>query len=154
MNIFTDILFLFVYIFAMLYLEMPNINGTDYPIHKLYMFISIFSYYFIVQIIKKIKNKCPIDALAIIQDCLIVSLFCVLGYSIYVDLKYWNYTKDIMTTFNGDDFTTIIKKYVMVAIIIVSFVTMVQFIKILFTGSLNECDQNVITISNNNIISD
>ncbi len=140
MNIFTDILFLFVYILTMLYLELPDIKNNDYPIHKLYLFISIFAYYFVVQIIKKIKNKCTIDPFLILQDCLIISLFCVLGYSIYVDLKYWDYTKETITAIDSTDFNSILKGYSSVALIIVSFVTVVQLVKILFKGSVNECD--------------
>lgn len=140
MNIFTDILFLFVYILAMLYLELPDIKNNDYPLHKLYLFISIFAYYFIVQIIKKIKNKCVIDPFIILQDCLMIALFCVLGYSIYVDFKYWNYTKEFMTTIDVNDFTSTLKGYSTAGIIIVSFVTVVQLVKILFKGSIKECD--------------
>jgi len=142
MNIFTDILFLFVYILAMLYLEMPNINNTDYPIHKLYLFISIFSYYFIIQLIKKIKNKCTIDALSIMQDSLIISLFCVLGYSIYVDLKYWEYTKDYIVPIDPENFTSTLKGYLIVSSIIAIFVMVVQFVKILFGNNINECNAN------------
>ena len=140
MNIFTDILFLFVYILTMLYLELPDIKNNDYPIHKFYLFINIFVYYFVIQIIKKIKNKCTIDIMLILQDCLIISLFCVLGYSIYVDFKYWNYTKDYVTDIDSSSLTSTVKSYSLVALIIVSFVTIVQLVKLLFTGNVSECD--------------
>ncbi len=140
MNIFTDILFLFVYIITMLYLEIPDIKNNNYPIHKLYLFIGIFVYYFVVQVIKKIKNKCQIHPFVLLQDSLIISLFCVLGYSLYVDFKYWDYTKEYITAIDSTDTESTIKGYSLVALIIVCFVTIIQLVKILFKGSINECD--------------
>lgn len=140
MNIFTDILFLFVYILTLLYMDLPDIKNNDYPIHKLYLFIGIFAYYFIVQIIKKIKNKCSIDPFILLQDSLMISLICVLGYSLYVDFKYWDYTKDTIMAIDSTDFNSTLKGYSTVALIIVSFVSVVQLIKILFNGSIKECD--------------
>lgn len=140
MNIFTDILFLFVYIIAMFYLQLPNITNNDYPIHKLYLFISIFSYYFVIQIIKKIKNKCSINIFTILEDCLIITLFCVLGYSIYVDFKYWDYTKDTITQIDETDISSTLKGYSIVSLIIVSFMATIQIVKLLFQGSINDCE--------------
>lgn len=152
MNVFTDILFLFVYIITMLYLEMPDIKNTNYPIHKLYLFVGIFVYYFVVQIIKKIKNKCSIDPFVLLQDSLIISLFCVLGYSLFVDFKYWDHTKEYMTEIDIESSTSMLKGYSTVALIIVSFVTVVQFVKILFKGKVSECDGHESNNLNKNVI--
>lgn len=140
MNVFTDILFLFVYLITMLYLEYPDIKNNNYPIHKLYLFIGIFGYYFIVQVIKKIKNKCSIDPYVLLQDSLMISLFCVLGYSLYVDFKYWDYTKDFIPPIDLEDQISLLKGYSMASFIVVLFVTLIQLIKILFKGTVLECD--------------
>lgn len=136
MNIFSDILFLFVYIVTLMYFEMPNVNNNDYPIHKLYLFISIFGYYFVTQLIKKIKNDCHVDPYAITQDSLMMGLLCVLGYSIYVDLIYWDYTRQSLAFVKKD---TGIIKFAVIALVIITFVTSIQLSKILFNGMDDEC---------------
>lgn len=142
MNIFTDILFLFVYILTLLYLELPNVMTNNYPIHKLYLFIGVFVYYFVVQIIKKIKNKCNIDLYTLLEDALMISLFCVVGYSLYVDFKYWDYTKDFIAIPNQESFEETFKGYSVVTLVIVGFVTLIQLSKVLFKGTITECDNH------------
>lgn len=136
MNIFTDVLFLFVYIVTMLYFELPNVKNKDYPIHKLYIFISIFGYYYVIQLIKKIKNKCKVDPYTILQDALMMGLYCVLGYSMYVDFLYWDQTKSM---FGNIKEVSITKRYAIIGMIIVAFVTMIQLSKMLFKTLPDDC---------------
>lgn len=138
MNIFTDILFLLAYLLAMFFFELPDVKNKNYPVHKLLIFISTFVYYYVVQLIKKIKNKCTVDPMIILNDAFMMGLYCVLGYSLYVDFMYWDYTKSM---FGDIKDVNIIKRYVIISVIIVSFVTIVQASKLLFkSGNSDECD--------------
>ena len=136
MNIFTDLLFLFVYIFTLLYFQLPDVTNNNYLTHKFYLFVAIFGFYYIIQLIKKIKNGCPIDPYAILLQSLNMSLFCVLGYSIYVDLLYmdWsqNYFGDIVVVNHT-------KRFITISLIIVTFVALIQLVGMLFKTSTNEC---------------
>lgn len=137
MNIFTDVLFLFVYIMTLLYFRIPDIANNNYLTHKFYLFISIFGYYYVIQMIKKVKNKCPIEPYDLLKESINMSLFCLLGYSIYVDMMYMDQTKGYF----GDITTVDInKRFVVVSLIMVLFVTVVQLIKMMFKNSPDECD--------------
>lgn len=129
MNIFTDVLFLFVYIATLLYLEIPDIKNKDYPIHKLYLFIGVFAYFYIIELVKNVKNNKKIDPYEIMLDSLWNGLICVLGYSMYVDFLYWDQTKGWF----GDIKTVApFKRYAVVSLIIVLTITTLKLGKMLF----------------------
>lgn len=129
MNIFTDVLFLLVYLLVMFFFEIPDIKNKNYPVHKLIIFTSIFIYYSIVTLIKTIKNKKNVDPYVILNDAVMMGLYCVLGYSLYVDFIYWDYTKHLFADIKE---ANIIKRYTVVSIIIVLLVTTIQLSKMLF----------------------
>lgn len=129
MNLFTDILFLTVYLLTMFFFELPNIKNKNYIIHKLFIFISIFVYYSIVQLIKNIKNKNDINLYSMLNDSFTMGLYCVLGYSLYIDLIYWDCTKSMFGDIKEINIT---KRYTVVSLIIVFFVTVIQLTKLLF----------------------
>jgi signal transduction histidine kinase len=89
--------------------------------------------------IKKVKSKCTIDPYKILQKSLYMALWCVVGYSIYVDLLYMNYSK----SYFGDITTTnfnINKRFVVIALIIVSFVMLIELTGVLFKTNTDECE--------------
>ena len=136
MNIFTDVLFLFVYIFALLYFRIPNVINNNYLCHKLFLFIAIFGYYYVINIIKKIKYKCKIEPYEILTQSLNMSLFCILGYSLYIDMLYMDSTK----RYFGD--ITIIdpnKRFIVISLIITSFVMLIYLVKMLFRTESDYC---------------
>lgn len=137
MNIFTDVLFLFVYIMTLLYFRIPDVANNSYLTHKFYLFLSIFGYYYVIQMIKKVKNKCKIEPYDILKDSINMSLFCVLGYSIYVDMVHMDQTK----SYFGDITTVDInKRFIVIALIMTIFVTVLQLVKMMFKVVPDECD--------------
>lgn len=130
MNIFTDALYLFAYLVALLYMQFPDVINTNYLVHKFYLFIEIFIFYYVIQMIKKIKNNCKIDANVLLYQSLNVSILCVLGYSIYVDCLYMDWTKDY---FNDIDHVDSTKRIFVISFIIVSFFILIQLSATLFS---------------------
>jgi len=129
MNIFTDLLFLFVYIFTLLYFQMPNVANNNYLTHKFYLFISIFGFYYIIQLIKRIRNGCSVDPYIILQQSLNMALFCVLGYSLYVDLLYMDWSQGY---FGDIEVVNHTKRFVAIAFIIIVFVGIIQLFGLMF----------------------
>lgn len=129
MSIFTDLLFLFVYIFTLLYFQMPNVANNNYLIHKFYLFIAIFGFYYIIQLIKKIKNGCSVDPYIILQQSLNMALFCVLGYSLYVDLLYMDWSQGY---FGDIEIVNHTKRFVTISFIIIVFVGVIQLFGLMF----------------------
>ena len=132
MNIFTDILFLFVYIMSLLYFRIPNVTNNNYLYHKFYLFISIFGFYYVIQLIKKIKNNCKVDSNILLQQSLNMALYCVIGYSIYVDLIYMDSTKQYFGDISIVDPN---KRFLVISLIIVTFVTLIQLVGMLFKNT-------------------
>lgn len=137
MNIFTDILFLFVYLFALLYFKIPDVANNNYLIHKFFLFIAIFGYYYVIHIIKKIKYGCKIDPYQILTESLNMSLFCILGYSIYVDMMYMDSTKSY---FGDITQVNLNKRFLAISIIMTGFVTLVHLVKTLFKSDGKYCE--------------
>lgn len=139
MNIFTDVLFLFVYLLAMFFFELPNVKNKNYPVHKFFIFLSVFAYYYVIQIIKKIRNNCKVDFYIVLQEALMMGLYCVLGYSLYVDFVYWDCTKGM---FGDIKEVNIAKRYLIIATIIVTFVACMKLLELLFHQNPNDCIMN------------
>lgn len=134
MNIFTDTLFLFAFVFAMLYFDVPDINDDHKILHKFYLFGSISIFIFLIQLIKKIKNKCKIEPTVIFQQSITTGLICVLGYSLYIDFTLMERFKEFFEF--PDDKT---KKICIVALTIVGFYLLIELSLTMFTIDRNIC---------------
>jgi hypothetical protein len=136
MNFFTDVLFLFVYILIMLSLKMPDVINTDYIIHKLQIFIEIFMFYYVVKLMSRVYNDCKILPWTIMQQSFTMGLYCVIGYSIYVDLLHMDKTCSLF-----GDITQVdpMKRHVIISFIMILFVIIVQAISVIFGSSNNKC---------------
>lgn len=134
MNIFTDTLFLFTFILAMLYFDLPNITDGNPILHKFYLFVSICGFFFLMQLIKKIKNKCEIEPYEIFQQSFATGITCILGYSFYNDLIL---TKSYRMYFYSDDK---LAKIFIVGLTIVGF-----YLLVTLTMSMFQIDRNICT---------
>ncbi len=136
MNIFTDVLFLFVYIMTLLYFKLPDVSDNNYLMHKFYIFVGVFGFYYVIQMIKKIKNNCRVDPYVILQQSLNMALYCVIGYSVYVDLMYMDWSQSYIQSI---DVSNSNKKYLMISITVIIFVTLIQLMGMLFKVEKDDC---------------
>ena len=58
MNIFIDLIFLFIFLYSIMFFQMPDVETDNYIRHKLFFFVALFIFTFITQVISKIRNKC------------------------------------------------------------------------------------------------
>ena len=85
MNILINIIFLYIFIYALLYYKYPDIENKDYIMHKFILFIMIFLYQMTLKLIYKIYNKCKVNMKEILYNALSTATTAVIGYSIYID---------------------------------------------------------------------
>jgi hypothetical protein len=130
MNIFTDIFFLFIYLTLLFYFKFPDITNNNYIFHKLIIFISVFVFRFVIELIKKIKNKCKVDPLEILKESLLYSLFNIVGYSIYIDLMYMNVCSNYNININSDN-----QRFLIASLIMTIFTMLISAGKLLFIKS-------------------
>ena len=133
MHIITNTLLIFFFLMGTLYLNIPNIHTTNYIGHKFILFISLFCFQFVVDILSKIINRCSIYIKDIAYNSLLVATAGVIGYSLYNDLHY----NGINISFfkSGSKFT-----YMNVAVIITLFIAVIQIIRlVIFSSKHTEC---------------
>lgn len=135
-NIFTDVLFLFIYIFTLFFLRLPDVTNSNYFMHKIFIFISVFAFSYVLELIKLIKNECKIDTNIILQKSLNTAIYCALGYSIYVDMLYMNSTSSYFGNIAEVNLTN---RFLVISLIIIVFVTSVRLVELLFETNHQIC---------------
>ncbi len=129
MNIFTNLIFTFVFLNIITYFNFPNINNDSYIKHKLMIFLAVFFFQISLSIIAKIKNNCKIVLKDIIQDSLMKAIFAVLGYSIYIDLIAMEGTKGYIKDNVNSDVLPIL-----VSMVIVLFLAIAKTLEVMFAN--------------------
>lgn len=134
MNTFINIFFIFIFIFAILFFKVPNIDNGNRLLNKLILFSLLFIYQFTLLIMSKVKNKCKIDFLEVFTYSIETATIGVIGYSIYNDLEYFRLG-------NGESLYMTDNKvqYVYIALIITLLLTFINTIKLLFDYKPYEC---------------
>ena len=136
MNAFLNIFFIFIFIFAILFFKIPNLDNNNYIIHKIIIFSLLFIFQFALLILSNIKNKCKINVLNIFQSSIETAVIGIIGYSIYNDLQLMGFGIDeIDTIYIGDPKI----QYLYVTIIITLLLVFVNTVKLLFGFKPYEC---------------
>lgn len=133
MNIFINLFFIFIFLLTIFTFKFPNINDDNYISHKILIFFLLLVYQFLLEIISKIRNHCKINIKDIVRNSLNVSLFGVIGYSIFIDFKYMSSTEEIVKNINNN------YANIYLTLLIVSIIALSKFIKVIFTNNSNDC---------------
>jgi len=131
-----DILFIFIFMYLMFCLQIPDIENDNDMLNKFIIFISLFCFYYALQIIKKIKGNCKINLNDITKNSLIVALTGSLGYSFYTDLVEMNFSKDYIKYFKD---TSKYVLYLVIVICIILLITIIKIIELLLTSNQDPC---------------
>ena len=134
MNTFINIFFIFIFIFAILFCKIIDVNNGNRLINKLIMFCLLFIFQFTLLIISKIKDKCKIEFSEVFMYSIETATVGIIGYSIYDDLEYFKLG-------NAGSLYIIDNKMksVYMSIIIILLFTFVNTIKLLFGYRPYEC---------------
>lgn len=141
MNTLTNIFFVFIFMFLILFYKIFDINDKNYLLHKVIIFVALFCYQYVVLLMSKFKNGCKIDYNEILKQSVETATVGIIGYSIYNDLQY----ADIPGVSEVADDKI---KYIYIAVIITLTLTFVNSIKLLFGYTPYEC----IKIKNKKIV--
>jgi len=118
---------LFIFVLVLLMLNIPKIAQNDHIKFKLYLFIGISIFEFIVELMITLHHKQLVNIGKMIKNSLVVALVAVVAYSIYTDLS------------SNDD--TIVRNLKISIIIIIFIVAARLFDKIilLISPKMNDC---------------
>lgn len=115
-------IFLFIFLYALLFFGVPDITDTNYPFHKLVLFLLLFGYTYITTIIDVIRERKTIDQIMPLDRALKVGLIGVIGYSLFVD---WINMDDLM-------FDSRYSLYLMATSVMVGSITVMKIAYLLF----------------------
>ena len=133
MNLFTNLLFTFIFLNIMIYFKFPNINNDSYVQNKFMLFVSVFLFQIATPVIINIKNECKIIFKDIVQNSLMQAIFAVIGYSIYIDLIIMGSTKEYMKSIVNPAISPIV-----VSMVIIFFMATVKFAEMSLTNKFKD----------------
>lgn len=136
MNTLINIFFIFIFIIAILFFKVPDIDNYNYLLHKLIIFVVLFVFQFFILSSYKMINKCKIDIFEILKYSVETATIAIIGYSIYTDLQFYE-TNDF--NFNIFSFDDVNLRYIYIAIIITLLLILVNTIKLLSGFKPYEC---------------
>lgn len=134
MNAFINIFFVFIFIFTILFFRMPNIDNTNFLVHKMIIFALLFLYQALLLILSKMKSRCRIDPVEIFSSAVSTAAIGVIGYSIYTDLRHYH-----LGSLDNIHYGSNQVQYLYIAVIITLLLTFVNSIKLLFGYKPYEC---------------
>lgn len=123
-----------------MFFNIPDISDGNYILHKLILFVSLFVFSFVTQIISGMKSKCPLNQFGLMNNSIHISTIGIIGYSLFIDLVNMETTHEYMSSL-------ITSKYVMfliASVIIVLLISVVKIVNMLFENPSDKdrCDKD------------
>lgn len=135
MSVITNLVFIFVFLYIMFLFKVPDIENDSFILHKFFIFITLFIFNFVSQIVIKIRNNCKIEQYDLIYKSLETSVSGVIGYSLFIDLMVMEYTKDWMEYFTRSKYLI----YLMACLMIIMFIMLIKIIKLMLNCDDDKC---------------
>ena len=88
MNPFTDIVFIFVFVFVILHYGLICIEGTNIVLQKLYIFLAVTMFSWLLYSLKSIRRQQPIKIWDVVSSGLIIGMLAFIGHTVFFDLLY------------------------------------------------------------------
>ena len=135
MQLLIHLIVLFIFVFALLMINLPKIQPNQHLRMKLYIFIGIFIFEFIVSFVTAIYKKCIINIGKIIRDSLLVAMISIVAYSLYTDLVFSQ--NPLVTKYNNQKSQTLL-----ITIVITIFISIAYFIDAVLLNKspgINDC---------------
>jgi hypothetical protein len=130
MNQFTDIVFIFVFVFVLLHFELINIKNSNIVSQKLLMFIYVTAFATMLNIMKSIRCKIPIDMWNAVADGIIIGMLAYIGHTMLYDMWYMESTRKWIESWVDETYLTL---NVLLTISVVMAVTIGKATKIIFS---------------------
>lgn len=139
MNVLLHLIILFIFVFALLMLNIPKLQHDQYIMNKLYIFFGIFIFEFLVNIFIPIYKKCIVDLGKVVSNSLQTALVGTLAYSIFNDLA-WSQSSIIPDAENKT------ARNLVITVFITASVAIIYFFQLIFASTVpkaNDCLNNI-----------
>ena len=135
MNILISMVITFIYLGAILYFGIPDINDGKYIQQKAILFIMMFVFQFFLLLFYKLVKRCNIDINRIATNSLRTSTMAIIGYSLYQDMTTMESAKGLIENKH-------VGKNIVVSAVVVIFIMAMRVIELLFRDDTEECMKN------------
>lgn len=139
MNIITNCLLIFIFVFVSIVIGVPGIEKNNIIKNKLFLFGGLFMFQLILKSTYKIRQQCHNTNLkTIVNESLMISIYGILGYSTFIDLLNMEKTRENIIPYldNPNSHAFIISA------IISLFILSCIVISYVVTGKKDNCDRN------------
>ena len=137
MSIFTDLIFIYVYIATLIFLGFINFDTDNYLSQKLYLFIAVLIFTSLMETLKTFKTNCKKTGKNIFNASLKTGILAVMGLMIYTDLLHMNWSQEIFENINSSTFN----RSLIIPLITVSTIMIVKLIYVMFDSDEDKCDE-------------
>lgn len=134
MNEITDIVFIFVFVYVITYFGIINLRGQHIIIQKVYLFIAIFIFSSILELLKFVRKKLPVNTWSIFGNALVIAMLSFIGLTVMYDMNYDENTRPYFNTIHSS-----MRPELIPCIFIAITIALGKSIKYLFT---NDCCEN------------
>lgn len=83
----TELVTLFVFVFILLMVNLPQLQENDMMLYKLYIFVGIFIFSSLYNMTITLYQKQIVNFRKILQNSLQIGLLSVVGYAIFCDME-------------------------------------------------------------------
>lgn len=119
MNMLIDMVFMYIFLTAMLTFKLPNIHTGNYLKQQSFIFLMIMLFYIIYKIVVTLIQRQHINWNNCINKSFKLAVSGLFGLFLFTDLKLMDHTKDLIDGFTGTSFST---AYVASAFIVLSMI--------------------------------
>lgn len=137
MSIFTDLIFIYVYIATLIFLGFINFDTDNYLLQKLYLFISISIFTSLMETLNTFKTNCKKTGRNIFNESVKIGTVAVIGLMIYTDLLHMNWSQEIFENINSSNFN----RSLIIPLIIVLTIMIVKLTSVVFDSDEDKCDE-------------
>lgn len=137
MSIFTDLIFIYVYIATLIFLGFISFETDNYLLQKLYLFISIFIFTSLMEVLKTFKTECKKTGKDIFNESLKIGVTSVVGLMIYTDMLHMSWSQEMFENINESSFN----RSLIVPLIVVLTIMTVKITYVMFDADENKCDK-------------
>lgn len=138
MNIFTDLLFIYVYVAVLIFLGFINFESDNYLSQKLYLFVSLVMFNSLLEIMKNFKSKCKTSGCRLINNSVKVGTVGVLGLMVYTDLMFMGWSRHTFESINASRFN----RSLLIPLVVVFAIMVIKLIYVMFDVDERGCDDD------------
>ena len=107
MNIFTDILFIFVFVFIILHFKLIDITSQNVVTQKTLMFVSVTIFASLLYAIKSIRHNKPINTWDVINSGVIIGILSFIGHTFLFDMWYMKESSEWLKSHIDEKYITL-----------------------------------------------